>query len=310
MLLRTALALLALLAGLATASGGGGVLTLQSMPRLSPDELSTAIARIEYQGPTRESLAALLITVSSQTLDWRRFRAVPGLQISQWEQTRTSPSFTVTVDDMTRLLGVVKGMAVAAPAGRLEADSWLSVAVVAGWGKDVKAFLGSVSRAKASEFFVLMRGALRADPKDISIMNGGANYEAMTALQSYGCALGLLPTAIPAMDVTNAVSVRRSGLRFNRERRFECTVTLTNTSQQAIRAPISLVVDLSSNIRLANAHARTCITTPVGREFLTIPLPGDVFKPGQSLETVLVFAGSEGEDIEFTTKVLAAPGER
>ncbi len=279
------------------------------MPRLSRGELSTAIARIGYQGPERESLGALLITVNSQTLDWKRFRALPGVQISDWEKTRTSPSFTVTVEDMRRLLGVVEHMAVAS-AGRLPADSWLSVAVVSGLGRDVNGFLGSVSRAKASEFFVLVRGALRADPKDISIMNGGANYPAMRVLQSYGCALGLLAVAIPAMDVTNSVAVRRSGLRFDHERRFECTVTLTNTSTQAIRAPISLVVDPSSNIALANAHGRSCITTPVGREFLTIPLPSDVFKPGQSLETVLVFTGSEGEDIDFTTKVLATPGER
>ena len=53
-----------------------------------------------------------------------------------------------------------------------------------------------------------------------------------------------------------------------------------------------------------------CITTPVGREFVTIPIPTEQFKSGQTVETILVFAGSEGEDIEFTTKVLATPGER
>jgi hypothetical protein len=106
------------------------------------------------------------------------------------------------------------------------------------------------------------------------------------------------------------VAVRR-GLRFNyQEHRFECSVTLTNISNHAIRAPISLVVDLSPNISLANAHGRTCITTPVGREFVTIPIPTQQFESGQTVETILVFAGSEGEDIEFTTKVLATPGER
>jgi len=48
----------------------------------------------------------------------------------------------------------------------------------------------------------------------------------------------------------------------------------------------------------------------VGREFVTIPIPTEQFKSGQTVETILVFAGSEGEDIEFTTKVLATPGER
>ena len=78
-----------------------------------------------------------------------------------------------------------------------------------------------------------------------------------------------------------------------------------------VRAPISLVVDLSSsNTSLANAHAHTCVTQPAGRAFLTLPLPTEVFKPGQILETVLLFTGTEGEDIDFTTKVLATPGER
>jgi hypothetical protein len=60
---------------------------------------------------------------------------------------------------------------------------------------------------------------------------------------------------------------------------------------------------------LANAHGRTCITTPVGREFVTIPIPAEQFQSGQTVETILVFfAGSEREDIEFTTEVLATPG--
>ena len=201
------------------------------------------------------------------------------------------------------------GYAVAAPGGRRQTDAWLSLAVVAGRGRESKTFWGAVSRERAQEFFVLMRGALRADPEDISIINRAANYPAMNALQSYGCALGLLPAEIPAKDVTASVAVARSGLRFNSEHRLSHS-HMTNTSNQAIRAPISLVVDLSSNISLANAHSRTCITMPVGREFVTIPIPSELFKPGQSLETLLVFAGSEGEDIHFSTKVLATPGER
>jgi len=142
-------------------------------------------------------------------------------------------------------------------------------------------------------------------------MNGSANYEAMNALQSFGCALALLPKAIPAKDVTNAVAVTRGGLRFNyQEHRFESTVTLKNISNQPIRAPISLVVDLLGNTSLTNAHGHTCVTQPAGREFITIPIPTDQFKPAQVLETILVFEGYEGEGIEFTTKVLATPGER
>ena len=293
---------------LAPASVAERFSTLQSFSQLSPDELSTTIVRVDYHGPQDESLPALLFTVNGKEVDWNRLRAVPGVEISNWEeQRRTRPSFTVTIDDMKRFIGAVKDTVIA----KREGEPWLSLAVVGGKGGESRAFLGWVTRKKAGEFFILMRGALRADPKDITIMNGGANYEAMDALQSFGCALGLLPQEIPAKDVTNSVAVARRGLRFNyQEHRFECSVTLTNISNHAIRAPISLVVDLSPNISLANAHGRTCVTTPVGREFVTIPIPTEQFKSGQTVETILVFAGSEGEDIEFTTKVLATPGER
>ncbi len=302
------LVLLVSLLFLAPASVAERVSTLQSFSQLSPDELSTTIVRVDYHGPQNESLSALLFTVNGKEVDWNRLRAVPGVEISNWEeQRRTRPSFTVTIDDMKRFIGAVRDTVVA----KREEEPWLSLAVVGGKGRESRAFLGWVTRKKAGEFFILMRGALRADPKDITIMNGGANYEAMDALQSFGCALGLLPQEIPAKDVTNSVAVARRGLRFNyQEHRFECSVTLTNISNHAIRAPISLVVDLSPNISLANAHGRTCMTTPVGREFVTIPIPTEQFKSGQTVETILVFAGSEGEDIEFTTKVLATPGER
>jgi hypothetical protein len=305
--LQKTIVLLVLLLSLRSASSAQQVATLQSLEELSLKDLSTAIVRIDYQGASEKS-PAIIFTTKVTPIDWKRLRAVPGLEIGDWESRYTRLSFTVTFEDMKQFIQVVKN--VVKP--KLDGESWLSVVVVAGVGPQQKTFLGSVSRQKAGEFLILMRNALRADPKDIGIMNGAANYEAMNLLQSFACGVGLLPQIIPAKDVTNAVAVTRGGLRFDyQERRFESTVTLKNISSEPIRAPISLVVDLSSsNVSVANAHAHTCVTQPAGRAFLTLPLPTDVFNPGQLLETVLVFTGTEGEDIEFTTKVLATPGER
>jgi hypothetical protein len=284
------------------------VTALQSVDDLSPADLSTAVVGLQVLGSQRGLLLPMVFTIRGRELDWKRLRAVPELEIGDSVSTHTKWFFTVTVEDMKRFIEVAKTVVIPTQ----EAEAWLSLVVVAGSEPHQKVFHGWVLRQKAGEFFILMRNTLRADPKDISIMNGGANYEAMNVLQSFGCALGLLPQVIPAKDVTNAVAVTRGGLRFNyQERRFETTVTLKNISNEPIRAPISLVVDLSSgNIHVANAHARTCVTQPAGRAFLTLPLPTEVFKPGQILETVLVFTGTEGEDIAFTTKVLATPGER
>jgi len=284
------------------------VTTLQSVDDLSSEDLSTAIVRIQFLGAQRGLLLPMVFTISGRELDWKRFRAAPGLDSDDLVKAYTKLSFMVTVEDMKRFIEVAK----TAVTRKQEEEAWLSLMVVTGIGPHEKTFVGSVSREKEGEFFILMRNALRADPKDISIMNGAANYEAMNVLQSFGCALGLLPQVIPAKDVTNAVSVTRGGLRFDyQERRFETTMTLKNISNAPIRAPISLVVDFSSgNVHVANAHAHTCMTTPAGREFITIPIPTDVFRPGQILETTLVFTGLEGENIEFATKVLATPGER
>jgi hypothetical protein len=39
-------------------------------------------------------------------------------------------------------------------------------------------------------------------------------------------------------------------------------------------------------------------------------MPQETLNVGQTLETTLWFTASEGEDISFTTKVLAGAGER
>ncbi len=293
---------------LSHSSAAQRVTVLHSFEGLSEKDLSNGIVRIEYRGPSKGLFAPVVFTTEGSEIDWKRIRAVPGLQVSELEERYIRHSFRVTTEDLGRFVGAAK--TVVTPT--LQPEPWLLLAVITGGRDEEKALIGSISREKAGDFFILARNALRADPKDISIMNGTANYEAMNVLQSFGCALGLLPEVIPAKDVTNAVAVTHSGLRFNfPEHRFESTVTLKNISSQPIRAPISLVVDFSSsNISLANAHARTCVTRPEGREFITIPLPTELFKPGQILETILVFAGAEGEDIDFSTKVLATPGER
>lgn len=251
--------LLVLLLSVSSVTGSQRVATLQSLTQLSAEDLSTAIVRLDYRGEAEKSPVLLFATKGTE-VDWNRLRVVPGLEIGDWESRYTRLSFTVTVEDMKRFIEVAK----TAVMRKQEEEAWLSLVIVWGIGPQEKTFRGSVSREKAGEFFIFMRYALRADPKDIRIMNGAANYDAMNILQSFGCALGLLPQVIPAKDVTNAVAVTRGGLRFNyQEHRFESTVTLRNISNQPIRAPISLVVDLSPNISLANAHGHTCVTTPL-----------------------------------------------
>ena len=87
-------------------------------------------------------------------------------------------------------------------------------------------------------------------------------------------------------------------------------MTIKNISAQPIRGPVSLVVNLSGDATLWNAHGRTCVTKPVGLEFITLPMPADVLRPQDALEITLQFRSAEMEPIEFSTKILASPGER
>src|SRR5258708_4980548 len=297
-LLQKTVILLASLFSLSLGSAARWVNLLQALSHLSLEDLSTSVIRIEYDGPQNERIPAVVFIIKGTQADPKLVSKLQSLDGISLDDLSTAVVRIAYLGDASEtlppILFAIKGT---------EVDRERVTTLQ---------FVGSVSREKAGEFFILMRNALRADPKDISIMNGAANYEAMNVLQSFGCALGLLPQVIPAKDVTNAVSVTRGGLRFDyQERRFETTMTLKNISNAPIRAPISLVVDFSSgNVHVANAHARTCMTTPAGREFITIPIPTELFKPGQILETTLVFTGLEGENIEFATKVLATPGER
>ena len=70
---------------------GPGRINLALLSKLPPDDLSSTIVSIQFHGPESESLGPLLITVNSETVDWTRLRAIPGLQISDWEQRRTVP---------------------------------------------------------------------------------------------------------------------------------------------------------------------------------------------------------------------------
>ena len=52
------------------------------------------------------------------------------------------------------------------------------------------------------------------------------------------------------------------------------------------------------------------MTQPVGRPFITVPMPALELKLQQALEVTLVLETSDLTGIEFTTRVLTHPGER
>ena len=286
--------------------------SLTSLLALSDQQLETAQLKLSYLGSQTKPIPTVVFTVHGHDVDWDAFSPWLHPNDEIFRQYRhAEPTFMVSVPQMRDAIASLKQVPGEVPQAGSSSE-WLSVAVTANDSSAAQGFERWFDPGQAQTLFVYLRQALRADPKDITLMEGQANLEAMRTLQWWGCALGLLPNEIPAKDVSAQVRVVASGLRWNANtKRFESTATLTNTSAQPIRGPIALVVDFSqASVQLLNAHGTTCVTSPVGREFVNIPMPAEALAPGESLEVVLQFERDEATEIRFTMKVLAGPGER
>ena len=284
-------ALLLVVAWTAPAGAQAQTVLPEVLLSLSDQELESGQVKFAYLGPSDKLIMALIMTVQDH--------AVNG----------DASSLIVS---LAELRGVIRSiqMALGKPPKRPDMP-WLSAIAAAGPAGHIKGFEAQLDQSQAAECFVLMRGVLRADPKDVTLMEGKSNVNAMRTLQGWGCALGLLPQSIPAKDVSSFVRVETDGLQYNPfTKRFGTTAKLTNISNAAIQGPISLVIYPGVNVSLANAMGNTCITTPSGREFVNVPMPGQNLEPKQTLKTVLEFEHEEGAGLLFNTRVLAGVGER
>lgn len=109
------------------------------------------------------------------------------------------------------------------------------------------------------------------------------------------------------VDVTNQVTLTRSGLVLNRSTNtFDSTVVITAKSN-AIPAPISYVITgiAPASVTLANASG----TTPGGMPFVNVPVNGGTLVAGQSATIVLKFANPSRVKFSFIDQVLGGAAE-
>lgn len=295
--------------------------SLEPFFALNAEALGSAQMKLNALGAETEKLPSLVLTVQGHPIDWQA--------LASWQLPEDADDSLAqkTYDDKPFLpvsgeefVGLVRHLNEANDAierirerlPQTDLMPWLICTLTARTPAGVIGAQVTMSQREAQEFFVLVRNTLRADPKDVRLLEARANREAMRTLQGWGCAFGVLPDGIPAKDVTDAIRVDVGGLRWNIvTQRFGSTVTLTNVSRQPIRGPIALVVDFSDeSVRLVNATGTTCNAFPVGRNFIQMPMPAESLAPGQALETVLVFERDEGVEIRFVSYVLAGSGER
>ena len=115
-------------------------------------------------------------------------------------------------------------------------------------------------------------------------------------------------TVTCANDISSSLAITRSGFSYNPvTKAYAQKLTLKNTSNAAIAAPISLVLDsLSSNATLSNSSGATACATPIGSPYAAISTP---LNPGASTSVLLRFSDPTKAAITYSTRVLAGSGK-
>lgn len=110
--------------------------------------------------------------------------------------------------------------------------------------------------------------------------------------------------------MTSQVTVLRGGFRLNQATgRFLQTITLTNTSGQAIGGPVSLVLaGLPVGVTLYNKTGTVTRGALAGNAYLDVFLGS--LAPGQSVTVTLEFLNPYNLGIVYDPRVLAGPGIR
>lgn len=113
-----------------------------------------------------------------------------------------------------------------------------------------------------------------------------------------------------AINVTGSLAVTRGPYVFNLSTgRFVQTVSVTNTSSNAVTGPISLVLDnLSTNAILFNLTAATdAQAAPAGSPYVNASA---TLSPGQTVSFTLQFTDPARTAITYSARVLAGSGAR
>jgi hypothetical protein len=118
--------------------------------------------------------------------------------------------------------------------------------------------------------------------------------------------------AAPLTNVTSALKITTSGApKYDPSTGYwKQTVTLTNSSGQAIVGPLSLVLDnLSSNATVVKPTGTTLTQAPAFSPYLDTVPPNHVLANGQSVQVTLYFQLTSIGSITYTPRVLAGSGQ-
>ena len=263
---------------------------------MSAAQLQTLQVKLTYVGIQDKGIPSLVFTSTSQVPDVGQFSAVkqPGIDYSN--DLYKVNTFTVNTAQLKAVIDGLSGLP-AVTGGGVDPNPFFSFSLV-NPGTGGTCYEAVISPQASEDMFAQLRSTFMTDPV------------ALQRTTELGCPLAIVDPARPT-DVSSQVAVTFSGLRLNRATgRFVGTVTLKNNSGAALTGPLSLVVNATGNVALANGIGTTCGTTPAGIPFLNIVLPGNTLAAGATVQALTEFRNPDGGPVTPTSMVLVGPGTR
>jgi len=246
--------------------------------------IGTVQGRLDYLGPQAGTLWPLVFATDGRAAD-------PALMDGLPEGVR-APVLDVSEEEMRRFLLD----AAALLGGDGVQDPWLTVTLALGEAAGRRRLVRRLSREEAAPFYAAFWRAFRSRPASVHV-------------QAWGCALGLLPDGRPA-EVTDSTEISVGRFEADGSGRYSGRVTVRNRSSASLPAPVSVVFELSDNIRLLEPDGTTCHVEPVGRDYVHLPLSESGLAPGEEASVTLAYANSERQPVSMSLKLVAGPEPR
>jgi hypothetical protein len=263
---------------------------------MSVEQLKTLQVKLTFVGVQTRPTASVAFTTPFNALDLTGFVPFRRPGISYSNDDSAVKTFTTSAEELDAMIDNV-GMLPNVTAGGVAADQYFSFALL-NTVPNSKAFEAVLNKSDTADLFAKLR------------VSFASNKPGMRTLADLACILDVSELGTPA-DVSADADVVLSGVRLNRTTgRYVGTASVTNKSGQSLTGPVSLVLDLAASVRLFNADGTTCKITPVGREFINLPLTGNQLPPGATAQVTLEFDNPERLPVQATTKVLGGPGAR
>jgi hypothetical protein len=275
----------------------GNALALNCSPystflSLPASALGTLEVKVSYVGVSNAAFPSFGVTAIGNTFQVSQFSPCQQLPGAYFNDSTMNVAFAST-QELHTLIANVGGLA-AVTAGGVTASPFLSFSLSVSQPSNI-AFEAIVDQPTASALLAQIATSLASEAT------------ASQMLSQLGCDVGITSSTKPS-DVTTAFTVKLSGVRLRRsDGLFVADLQVTNNSAGSPPAPVSVVLGLAGNVRLANPDGHTCAVAPGGKAFINL---ATIPAQGSSVTLPVQFTNPDVETITITPQVLAGPGSR